>query len=377
VTQRQGTELHLKVSRSLAIAYLLRITRQDGFVLRLTSHDRALTHEGETFAPVISGSMSADRREAGLRSGSQELRGLVDGSVVVIPDLLANRYRGAQVEQIMVDWRYPWRVFARDRRWVRNVNWTGSQWVATLEGRTQTLQRASAGRFGGMWGPRCPYTLGDAATCKKDISIGTGFAGAGARVATILKSRGKVTFDTSTWPGSFDDDYFRDGSFTWIWKATDGTGQVTATTTSTTLTDSSQAWATDVHAGKYVRILTGSGAVVSGQAWAGIVSNTATTITYETRAEMSGFVAGTYYDVCQPCENNGVVSPIVYYRHSDRRVELLLPTPFAIAVGDSGIWQAGCNGLLETCRDKFANQLNHGGDPFAPSAAEVIERPGV
>jgi hypothetical protein len=37
--------------------------------------------------------------------------------------------------------------------------------------------------------------------------------------------------------------------------------------------------------------------------------------------------------------------------------------------------RAGCDGLMQTCQAKFANILNHGGDPHAPSAQDLLEPP--
>jgi hypothetical protein len=52
-----------------------------------------------------------------------------------------------------------------------------------------------------------------------------------------------------------------------------------------------------------------------------------------------------------------------------------VPTLYPIVVGDTAILRVGCDGLFSTCRDKFDNALNFGGDPFAPSAQKLIEPP--
>ncbi len=371
--------LDLRYSRGKRLATLVHIIRKDGFELRLTDHDRALDFDGQTFEPVILGGLSADRREAAFRTGDQDASGIIDGAAITIPDLLGNRYRGAEVRQIVVDWARPWVVYARHRRWVRSLTWRGSAWVGTLQGRSQVLQRAAALPLGGTWTTTCPYTLGDPLTCKKDVSIGSGFSGAGATVQSIVKQKSEVTCYTDTWPGTFDDDYFRDGSFTWMWSAPDLTGTTTGTTSDNAVHDSTQSWSENEHAGKWVRLLTGAGEGVDGAAYAKIASNTATDLVYDDNLAMAGFGAGTDYDICQECDNFGEVSPIISYRHDTRRMAFLLPTPFPIDLGDSGIWVAGCDGLLSTCAGKFADDdhpENFGGDPFAPSAQEVIEPPG-
>jgi len=45
---------------------------------------------------------------------------------------------------------------------------------------------------------------------------------------------------------------------------------------------------------------------------------------------------------------------------------LHLPFPYPIAVGDQAMLEAGCDRLLATCRDKFANVGNYRGEPYIP-----------
>lgn len=378
MTTRPGNRvLHdLRFTRAKRRVVLTKIIRRDGFTLRVSDHDRALTFDGEVYEPVLLGAYSADRREAGLRTGDQEVRGVADGETILIADLKGNLYRGAEVRQVITDWSMPWAVKARHRRWVRSVARCGDWWVATLEGRTQELTRPRAGKLGGQFSARCVFQLGDPHTCRKDVSIGSGFAGAGAKVDVVLRQRWQVDCDVATWPGTFTDDYFRDGSFTWMWSAPDETGTTTASTTATTLTDSGASWTVDEHAGKWVLLLTGAGGGVDGANYARIASNTATVLTFETSMPAT-FGSGKHYAIAPPCANHGHVSAIAGYVHSTRVVTLLLPTPYDIQVGDSGIWVAGCDGLLSTCRDKFANSVNFGGrGVFAPNGQEVIAPAG-
>lgn len=364
----------LRKSRSKHLCHAIKITRQDGFVLRITDHDRVFTFEGEQYQPVTMGELSAERREAALRAGDQEARGFVDGSIVTIPDLLGNRYRGAEVRDVILDWANPRHVPVRHRKWIRTVSWTGSGFVGVLHARSQVMQRPAGGRFAGVFTQQCLYKLGEPNTCKADVGIDTIFAGAGARVETILDDRMEfeLAAGVGVWPV---DDFYRDGEIQWRWAPASVTGTCTATTTTTTLTDNTKSWTTNEHAGREVRILGAPGSFVLSSKWARIVSNTATTVTFATQANMAGHTAGTDYDICGLCANLDVVSPIVYYTQGNRRIQLLLPTPFPIVVNDSGIIRAGCDGLVGTCKEKFDNLINHGGDPFAPSASAIIEPP--
>jgi len=42
-------------------------------------------------------------------------------------------------------------------------------------------------------------------------------------------------------------------------------------------------------------------------------------------------------------------------------------------VGDRGTVKPGCNGLFDTCKDKFSNQKNFGGSDLEPRAGNIRE----
>lgn len=345
---------------------LVKLTRTNGAVLNITDHDRRIYFEGDTYEPVVFVGLSAERREAALRSGNQEAYGIIDGNYVVLPDLLGDRYRGAEVAHVVTDFALPLMVVARHRKWVRSVTFTGSTFVATLEGRTQVLTRPAGGRFGGIFTVTCPYKLGGE-FCRKAL---TGdLVQTGIRVDSITKQRMQVVTRDSTWTNTFDDDYFRDGDMVWRWAAPVEASQATDSPGPTGLTDTTQSWTVNEHVGREVRILDGDdGAVVE---YARITSNGSDDLQFE--AISTAYPVGTYYDICGRCANDGHVSPIAKHEDGTRKLTLLFPTPFPIVVGDSGIVTVGCDGLKTTCKDKFDNLDNFGGDAEAPSAGKVVK----
>lgn len=214
----------LRYSRAKHVAHAVKVVRQDGQILRLTDHDRTLSiiePDGatQTYTPIAFGSMSNDRREAAFRAGSQELTGLIDGATITIADLDANRYRGAEVFQLVLDWERPWIVYARHRRFIRAVKRDGSSFVGTLEGRTQALERPTGGRFGGTFTPTCTYELGDPDTCKANI---TADVKVGVVVQTVIDDRRIAQFTLASWSGAYIDEYYRDGSLLWTTGANAG-----------------------------------------------------------------------------------------------------------------------------------------------------------
>lgn len=68
-------------------------------------------------------------------------------------------------------------------------------------------------------------------------------------------------------------------------------------------------------------------------------------------------------------------SVIGSYTTANRRVVLYLPTRSAIQVGDTLYLQPGCDGTAATCKAKFANLDNFGGDPFTPGTKQVMKAP--
>lgn len=362
----------LRYQRSKHLAHLLLITRKDKETLAVTDHDRAITFEGETYRPIIFGALSADRREGALRTGDQEASGTIDSIQITASDLDAQNYVGAEVRQVIVDWRNPTIVLARHRRWIRRMTRTGSSFTATLEGRAQQLQRPNGGRFGGFFTTKCQYRLGGP-FCKKDISAFRNMNATETSTSSAVATA--VNFDT--------------------------------------VTDSTKSWTIDQWASTssqhyYLQTTPGTSSIGSGQ-FRKILSNTATTVSLEESFDTLPFSAIGYqigrgrnvvsvirsrYEftttginqqtdqfyrdgtiVWTSGNNIGRVFPIADYRASDYKLTLLTPTPFDIQVGDRGIIMVGCDGLIGTCRDKFNNVANFGGDPYAPSAQQLVEPP--
>jgi hypothetical protein len=287
---------------------------------------------------------------------------------------------GRLVVQRLVDWSRPWIVYAEHRRWISGVTAHDQRWTASLEGRGEMLKRSCGGRFGGRWTTVCPYTLGSTFTdpgsgmvggCKVSLPYDGVKRQGGFRVESVT-SRVKFRITAASIP-VLSDDWLRHGSIAWYWQAPTVTGTVTATTTSTTLQDNTKNWATDEHRYFGGRILLSAGGAANGAAWCSITSNTSNTLTFVANPEMAGFTAGTHYDICPGYPVSGAQSHVIGYNASTREVEILVPMPIDIQPGHSGVWTVGCDGLLSTCRDKFANQLNFGGDPFAPASTAIVE----
>ena len=291
MTTRPGrmAEDLLRYNRSKQLAHCLRVVAKDGSDLLFTDHDRKLTVENKAYLPIVLGSLSADRREGGLRSGDQDVRGVIDGTTITLPQLRTQKYRGATVYILVVDWARPAIVYSRHRRIITRIVFDGSNFVGTMESVTQKLRRPTGGRFGGYFSETCQYELGGD-FCKASISAETVTA---AEVDSVPDEYITVRFTTGSFapPAAAQvDDYYRDGSLVWT----------------------------------------------------------------------SG-------------DNVGQVSPIVGFTYSTRECRLLVPTLKPMQVGDEATVKPGCNGLFDTCKDKFSNQANFGGSDLEPTASTIRE----
>ncbi len=293
MTTRPGkmAEDMLRYHRTKHLAQCVSLTAKDGAVIRITDHDRDITLDNQTFTSVTLGSMSADRREAALRAGDQEVRGIIDGSTITLTRLEGLQYEGAKVVVQIVDWARPYIVYSKFVRRAAGINWDGTAFVGRLEGMSQQLQKPVGGQFGGTFTTTCQYELGGP-FCTKDLSTFTVSAGA---VGTVVDAHTKLRFTTASFnpTAGGQDDFYRDGSIKW---------------------------------------LTGN--------------------------------------------NVGHVSAIVGFTWSTRECELLIPTPRDIQVGDTAVVKPGCDGVFSTCRTKYSNQANFGGDNLQPTASD-LRRPVV
>ncbi len=160
-----------------------RITRKDGNVYRFTNHDTPLKvmtaptldyalDAFETFSPAGGFDASARQRKSQLEVPNVEIRGAVSSSVITEADLRAGRWDDAQVDELLVDARYPWAGVFVQRSYVTTaIVQTGEVWTAELDGAARRLRRPVGRRYE----RDCVWEVGDA-NC--GVVFGTMFADA-------------------------------------------------------------------------------------------------------------------------------------------------------------------------------------------------------
>lgn len=105
-----------------------------------------------------------------------------------------------------------------------------------------------------------------------------------------------------------------------------------------------------------------------------VLDNAAFTISVsEARAVDDWFNGGGL--IFESGDNAGFAIEIRDWVQSTSRVDIFLPAPFPVQVGDKIRLYPGCDKRSETCFARFANILNFRGEPFVPGQDEIANYP--
>lgn len=188
-------------------AHCWRITRTDGTIIRTTDHDVPLTVGTETFAPASGFTASARQKQAGLAEQNFEVIGVLDSDAITDDDLRLGLYNGAQIDELLVDWLYPWAgALISAIYFVESVSFTGERWQAQVAGLTSKIRR----QVGQVYSRLCRYDLGDS-RCRFDLATETIL---GAVVSTVTIQRREFT--AAVLAGTKADDFYAYGRVTWL-----------------------------------------------------------------------------------------------------------------------------------------------------------------
>ncbi|MFN4225321.1 MAG: DUF2163 domain-containing protein [Hyphomonas sp.] len=134
------------------------LTRADGFVLRMTEHDRALTVDGHVYDPdgQIEGLQFS--RSRSLAPGPAEARGALAHAAITEADLDAGLWDGAQIDVIRADWQTPEHFVKVWSGRMTRLRRNGSAFEAELVSQKADLERP----VGRVYARRCDAVLGDA-----------------------------------------------------------------------------------------------------------------------------------------------------------------------------------------------------------------------
>lgn len=209
------------------VALLIRVTRTDGFVLGLTSHDRTIQF---TAPPAGGGSPSLEtidykpgfssaalQSRVGLSVDNSEVLGILDSDLMTEAELDAGVWDHSQIHVFEVNYEDTSQGSMKQLRgWVGEITWDvdRQKYRAEVHSLASKLNKS----IGETVGPACAASVGDT-RCKVDLTEYT----AAGEVTAVTDDR---TFDTDlataivrlspTSTGTPTSGYFDAGLLTWI-----------------------------------------------------------------------------------------------------------------------------------------------------------------
>lgn len=199
-----------------------KLTRGDGVVLKFTNHDLKLAVGADEYTPIGSADPTARRREGATKEHNLDFRGVISSAAITHSDLRAGRYRDAQVDETLVDWRYPFAsAIATWRYWIGNVSFDGEIWNAECSGLGRWLRQ----RVGDVFGRTCKWDLGvinvDGDGCPVDLPSLT-VSGVHAIGFEDGEKRRILRCNTTELSGSYADGWFAEGKIVFTSGANSG-----------------------------------------------------------------------------------------------------------------------------------------------------------
>lgn len=206
-----GLQTHYE-SGSTKLALAVRITRADGVILGMTSHERDHTIDGVDYIATHGMEASQVITSAGLSVDNLEMRTLDDGTIFDRADVMGGRWNGAK----FLIFRYCWAdvslgIEALAAGVFGNVTLQQGAIVAELRGIQQYLQQAVSN----VTTKTCRARLADYPTpngknlCRLESA-------AWIENGTVTAVASRSVFTAAGTPNASTDDYYGEGIVTWV-----------------------------------------------------------------------------------------------------------------------------------------------------------------
>lgn len=151
--------------QTTTLAWLVKLTRQDGFVIGFTTHDKDIMMDGlryEASSAILPTSVESTNQ---MSVDNLDVEGIIDSESLSEEDLLAGKYNGARVDVYECNWADTSQGYIHLRRGtVGEVTIKGGAYTSEVRGMLEPLQKTT-GRF---YVIECNAALGDS-RCKFDI----------------------------------------------------------------------------------------------------------------------------------------------------------------------------------------------------------------
>lgn len=150
----------------VTLAWCWRLSRRDGVVIGLTSHDRDLTLAGLCYRAAPGMKPSAIETSDSLDAETMDIEGAIASEAIMAADLDAGRWDGAAMELLVADWSAPETApVVVARGFLGAIERRGGGFGAELQGVTRLLDRPACPATS----PSCRAILGDRA-CRIDLA---------------------------------------------------------------------------------------------------------------------------------------------------------------------------------------------------------------
>jgi hypothetical protein len=343
-----------KSPRTMATVWL--VTRTDGLVFGFTDHDVPIKYAGVTYATNNAITASAIEMSSNLSTSNLEVTGILDSTTITKSDLLAKRWDNAQVSIGLIDYTAPSNgVLILNSGLTGEVQLKNGQFVVELRSLAQYMQQ----NLGEVYSPLCRANLGDV-RCTVNLAPLTV---AGVPVTGLSTDPMFIGASSLTQTGP-------------VVPYTDVNGTKVPTTAPY------QLLVTPPTGGAFVSNINVKDQY--GYDWTEVpVGSTITDLEYSVTPE--GLYTFDSYDVDREIFINYNYS-IGYFAYGSvtftsganaglsmevrsfapGAIELILPMPRSVAIGDQFTIVAGCDRTMGTCSGRFANLNNFRGEPYIP-----------
>ncbi len=207
MTRTVGSGLQLHFDGSVARETTLwRVTRQDGVVLRLTSHDQDVVFGGNTYSASVGYQRTDLASGATLAVNSVDIQGILNAAAISDTDLAGGRYDYAEVRVSIVNWEDPDGdgEVSIAKGWFGEVVFdeVSGSFTTELRGLTQVFSQTIIEQFG----RQCRYDIGNV-RCTLPILPPVIQASTAYAVGDVVRVRKPVTDIAALHaPGAVDDD---------------------------------------------------------------------------------------------------------------------------------------------------------------------------
>lgn len=341
-------------------AVCLRLTRTDGTVIAATLHDRDIVFDGVTYLTAAGGDASSVEDSAALNVDNLSARGILSSLSITEADLNAGLYDYARISAFVVNWSdLSQGSYSQRDGWLGEVTLDRLTYTAQIRGMTQALQTA----FGRLYNPTCDAILGDS-RCTKDL---TDFTVTGTIEG--VSADGITVYDSArAEPGPAGS-----VSISAITKANPGRVMLAAdlgVANGLAITLSAIGGMTQLNGVTVVRNRNIAGTEFD----LGLDTTDYPTYSGGGIATPAGSEAGWFdYGLFSATSGACAGRSMEVKSYVPGQWTLVLPMPYALAIGDTYTMVAGCNKVFSTCRAKFDNQKNFRGFPYVPGQDKIAQ----